>query len=433
MHKSTLPLVMAAALACSACLVATAESAEPTPLELQQQLRINALNSEFLAARLADGGLVNTMVSPVSLFYALAVLREGADGAAARTIETRLLQADGSELLPVAEPLYRLVQRDSDDGGRGAFRLANSVWSSSGDTTGMPYVFDASFALRVGEAYGAEVESTDFAAPDAAAAVNRWASDNTNGLIPRVIDDATMAELVWLIMNAAYFEGAWAKPMVRVDAGVAYEFRYLDGTRRALPHVVGRQTFAVVDGDDGSVAFALPFLGGQYAMVVYAPQETHEDMPAWLQGPGVTGLPAVTSALFDAAATTYDFTLKMPLFSYSDSVKLTSVSPVTDALGLSPLFAAAADYLRLVDREQSHPAVWDTGVSFIQQDTRIELDEKGVKAAAVTLVAGAVKSTNVRPSYPRREIVIDRPFSWAIVDRPSQAILFSGVVVTPEA
>ena len=71
-----------------------------------------------------------------------------------------------------------------------------------------------------------------------------------------------------------------------------------------------------------------------------------------------------------------------------------------------------------------------TTVEIIKQDTRIELDEKGVKAAAVTLIGG-IWATSVGPVLPQRTITVDRPFAWTIVELRSQAVLFSGVLVTP--
>jgi serine protease inhibitor len=54
-----------------------------------------------------------------------------------------------------------------------------------------------------------------------------------------------------------------------------------------------------------------------------------------------------------------------------------------------------------------------------------------VRAAAATMIGGA-GATTVRPSYPRREIVVNRPFAFAIVERDSKAVLFNGVLVSPQ-
>ncbi len=82
----------------------------------------------------------------------------------------------------------------------------------------------------------------------------------------------------------------------------------------------------------------------------------------------------------------------------------------------------------LQDADLSRLSATPSRVDLIKQDTRIELDEKGVRAAAATLVGG-VRATSVRPKYPARTIVVDRPFAFAIVERTTQALLFNGVLV----
>ena len=128
----------------------------------------------------------------------------------------------------------------------------------------------------------------------------------------------------------------------------------------------------------------------------------------------------------------YDVQLRMPVFSYSNRLTLKADTPATEALGLLPLFTDEANLRAMADQELSHPVARDTKVGLIQQDTRIELDEKGVKAAAVTMIGGMIKSTSVVLPRPQRQIVVERPFAWSIVEGSSRTAIFSGVVATPE-
>jgi serine protease inhibitor len=79
-----------------------------------------------------------------------------------------------------------------------------------------------------------------------------------------------------------------------------------------------------------------------------------------------------------------------------------------------------------VDAQKTHHDNMDTAVVIIKQQTRIDLDEKGVKASAVTLIGG-ISKTSVGPRYRNRDIVVDRPFAFSIVENRSQTILFNGV------
>jgi serpin B len=63
---------------------------------------------------------------------------------------------------------------------------------------------------------------------------------------------------------------------------------------------------------------------------------------------------------------------------------------------------------------------------FARQQAKIEVDENGTRAAAVTSIEVGVTSIPPEPEI----IVIDRPFIYLLRDRTSGVVLFSGRVVT---
>ena len=68
-------------------------------------------------------------------------------------------------------------------------------------------------------------------------------------------------------------------------------------------------------------------------------------------------------------------------------------------------------------------------VSFIAQDTFIEVDEAGTEASAVTNMgmAGSAGPESTPPPTPT--IRMDRPFAFAICENTTGAVLFMGKVV----
>ncbi len=58
-----------------------------------------------------------------------------------------------------------------------------------------------------------------------------------------------------------------------------------------------------------------------------------------------------------------------------------------------------------------------------KQKARIEVDENGTRAAAVTIVAGIESVSEF--------VTIDQPFVYVIRDRVTGLVLFSGRVVSP--
>jgi serpin B len=375
------------------------------------------------------------MVSSVSLYYALSILEGGAAGDSAELLHALLLRQPESDVSDVAPALAGVLVSpgEPDRPGPGMFKLANSVWSTNGASNHKPFVFSEQFQTNSRNHYDASVYAIDFLASGASQAVNAWANEATEGLIPKVIDDSVLKELEWVIMNAAYFEGSWGTQMRLVKKNEDYLFTALDGSRQQADTIVTRDyENRVLDREDGSVAFSLPFIGHQYSLIVYVPPEDESDLKHWLIEEAVTDMPEVVAEVLENRSRLYQLDIQLPTFAFSDEVTMLEDSDITRDLGLGPLFSDKADFTLIMDAEKSWPPKKETKVGLIKQDTRIELDEKGVKAAAVSLIGGVIKATSVAPPLPHREIIVDRPFAFAIVENRSQTLLFNGVLVRPE-
>ncbi|HOF20527.1 MAG TPA: serpin family protein, partial [Bacteroidales bacterium] len=68
-------------------------------------------------------------------------------------------------------------------------------------------------------------------------------------------------------------------------------------------------------------------------------------------------------------------------------------------------------------------------VSFVKQNTFVDVDEKGTEAAAVTTIGISIL-TSVQPQP--QPFIIDKSFVFAIRERTTNALLFIGQVMNPE-
>jgi serpin B len=397
----------------------------PAALPLQERTTINAMAGDLLLARLNEQGLGNAMTSAVSLYYALSVLSGGADGETRQALNAILTTAGNEpsdELAPAL--LNNLSSPFAEDNAAAGFRLAHSLWSDAGRSGGSAFHFLEDFLARSARLYGAGYEALDFHSPDAVRTINHWAEEQTRGLIPSIIDALTLKTLDWAILNAAVFEGNWATAMRKAGPRSNYRFTDIDGNSIAAQSIrTVDYVAAVADLSDGSVAFRLPFRGGKYAFIVHLAPENLSDTGQWLVEESVPGIADVVSTALNAKEPRQQLTIEMPVFAVTDAVEMRGDSAIAVALGLDPLFRPGADFSLLSDQKSA--------VSLIKQDTRIELDENGVRAAAVTLIGG-VRATSVGPRFPRRSIIVDRPFSFALVELESQTILFNGVITSVE-
>ncbi|GAB5414191.1 MAG: serpin family protein [Congregibacter sp.] len=430
MLKNLATWSLASWLAVSAPLSLGSES-----IDLQEASRVNRWSSDLLQVTLGEDGLRNTMISSVSMFYALSVLEAGALEESKELLRELLLTdpSSGKPLGDIATPLADalIFAPDDPESPSARFSLHNAAWSSNDRAGGKPFVFAQPFVELVAEAFDAQAYDLDFKATGASQAINDWAEESTEGLIKKVIDDKTLRDFTWLITNAAYFEGSWALPMRRVKSGSGFKFTTADGDAMEPTIVRAEQLLRVVDHEDGSVTLSIPFRGGKYAMVLQLAPAQIAEISGWVRDVAIPRQSLVINRVFDVDAPRVNARLRMPTFSFSDQLKMEANSPATEQLGLSLLFSQDADFMAMVDAERTHPAALHTKVGLIQQDTRIELDEKGVKAAAVTVIGGMIKSTVARRPVEYRPIDADRPFVWSIVESASRTALFSGVLATP--
>lgn len=71
----------------------------------------------------------------------------------------------------------------------------------------------------------------------------------------------------------------------------------------------------------------------------------------------------------------------------------------------------------------------ELALSFVKHDAVLMVDEEGTKAAAVTTVGSVSRGLSTTPP---REIKIDKPFYFAVVNKELKTILFWGKLSNPE-
>lgn len=246
--------------------------------------------------------------------------------------------------------------------------------------------------------YGAPVTEADFAGSpgEVADEVNGWVSDQTNGFIPTIIERFD-SNTVFALLNAIFLDAGWQDDFIKKPD---QPFTRLDGTTVNVPSFGGRASLPRLVSDD-LTALEIPYGGGELAMLLL--------MPAELESFETSLNDEVLNGIIDALDVS-DLEITVPSWQLESDVDLMEV--------LSPLGLPASpwNFERLVNGGTSLEVL-------ARQKARIEVDENGTRAAAVTVVAGI-------ESVPE-SLRIDQPFVYILRDRTSGVILFTGRLLAP--
>ena len=348
----------------------------------------------------------NLMLSPLSASTALTMLLNGCGGNTYDQLKKTLKYPDDMSISDVNEVYKSLVNQLLKVDPKVKLALANAIFYRESFSVKPPFLNTMSSDFR------AQTEGIDFALPSALTTINKWASDNTNGKIPKVLDEIS-PDAVMFLMNALYFKGDWS---YQFDKSLTSDrpFYIPGGNSVNVSTMNGKVGSKVADGDNYK-AIELPYGRTNFTMVIIVPDET---LPSFNTSFTAEKWNAITSA-FDGQQEYGEMIVYMPKFRFSYEKVL---NDQLQSMGMIDAFnSSMADLSGISDAS--------IVVSFVKQNTFVEVDEKGTEAAAVTTIGVDVTSVDPQPKV----FIIDRPFVFAIRERTTNALLFIGQIVNPLA
>jgi serpin B len=380
----------------------------PKNLELTAKgLEVVAYGNEFgveLFTRVAPVENKNLMLSPLSASTALTMLLNGCAGDTYDQLKETLRYPDNMSISEINEVYRSLVSQLLDVDPKVKLSLANAIFYRQGFSVKSPFltIMDTDFE--------AEIAGLDFNLPASLTTINKWASDNTNGKIPKVLDEIS-GDAVMFLMNALYFKGDWS---YQFDKALTSERPfYTDGSNSVDVSTMKGDIGSKVTNGSNYSAIELPYGRTNFTMVVIVPEGTLSDFIAAFAPEKWN---TITSA-FDAQEEYGELTVYMPKYKFSYEKYL---NDQLQSMGMVDAFIPGLANLSGI----SDASIY---VDFVKQNTFVEVDEKGTEAAAVTTI-GIVETSF--PPGPQ-EFVIDKPFVFAIRERTTNALLFIGQVVNP--
>jgi serine protease inhibitor len=341
----------------------------------------------------------NAFLSPLSASMALGMTLNGANGETYDAMRTAL-RLDGMAEAEINQGYRDLMTLLGGLDSVTEMRIANSVWGHA------TLSIEPAFIDRSRDFFDAEVRTLDFGSPEALAAINDWVNGKTNGKIPKLLDDLSPDEVMFLI-NAIYFKGKWRSAFDAKDTRDG-PFHGADGRDRAARLMWQKEDLRYQETEDYQ-AVDLLYGNGAFAMTVLLPKAGRT--PAGV----LAGLDPESWNALAGRFTETEVTLTFPRFRLEYSRRL---NDDLEALGMGIAFGGNADLYRIAN-------VWPDRlyITRVDQKTFVEVNEEGTEAAAATAVGIGITSA---PEMV--EMKVDRPFVFAIRERLSGAVVFLGVM-----
>ena len=338
----------------------------------------------------------STLLSPVSVVYALAMTANGAAGETLTQMESVLglpLEELNACLRAYADQL------PAEDGGRCS--LANSIWlRDQADRLTVEQSFlDAAAAYYDASVFRAPFDESTLRD------INAWVSDHTGGLIPSIMEEIPESAVIYLI-NALAFEGEW-EDIYREDQVHDGTFTTEDGREQPAELMYGAETAYLED--DLAAGFLKYYQGQNYAFAALLPNEgvSLDDYLASLTG----------ERLRDLLTHPQDTVVQTAIPKFTAETT-TELNDALSALGMADAFDVGLADFSAMGTSTDGPLY----ISRVLHKTHLTLDERGTRAGAATAVQMAGSTADPLSVY------LTRPFLYVLMDCEAGLPLFIGTV-----
>ena len=359
-------------------------------------LGLNELDGKLIAFLRANG-LENESftVSPLSFKAALALTALGAEGETQRQI----LDALGFEtveemnawyasvLVGVADFDGRIWGQDKNDS---AYRVVNAIFHNAA----CDGEFREAYKSLVAKALAAEASS--YPAEELTNAVNQWVNDQTNGMIPSIVEDVHEAAAV--LVNALYLKTKWPEAFNESDLT---EFTTVSGDTVHKEFITRTEKYRYYEDEDCQMV-VLSLQGGVSMALIL--------------GDGGNLSEKLENAQIRKVRVT------LPKFEVESSFDQKELVRCLQAMGCDKMF---------IDSVAEFDPMFTEGVFVddIIQKAKVKVDEKGLEAAAATAVVMMRNTALPNPEEPV-DFTADHPFQFIIFrEDAAPELLFWGQVM----
>ncbi|MDP8209173.1 MAG: serpin family protein [Candidatus Stygibacter australis] len=347
----------------------------------------------------------NIVISPYSVFTALAMTAEGADKETLSQMRS-VLKLDKN--ITTAESLgalqnYLLTQ----SGDNVELKIANALWMANN------YKIRESFINKIEIDYQAELHQSDFYDQKMVLQeINQWVAGKTNDKIPEILQYLNPASKL-VLLNAIYFKAKWQhKFNPRFTKKEDFHLNSNEIIKADMMHITKRFNYYE---DDILQAVRMRYDDSDYSMLILLPKESSQ-LPDALGKLNKEYYNEINSNWITGKSVI----VALPKFKIDYSRML---NDDLIAMGMPVAFTSEADFSRINE-------MMDLEIGQVQHRGFIDVDETGSEAAAATAVT--MKLNSAGPPKDQYEFTADHPFIFLLQENTHNLILFAGIVSNPE-
>ncbi|WP_189028818.1 serpin family protein [Paenibacillus albidus] len=347
----------------------------------------------------------NLSLSPYSIGTAMALAYNGSDAETSEELGTLLGYAP-SEREQLNADHSGMMELLNHTGDGIQLSLANSVWTRKELSLRKDYL------QTLQNQYSAEHRTTDLAGAQGVEDINKWVADNTAHKIKDILREPPGNNAVAVLVNAVYFKAGWKKEFNKEKTKPA-AFHPAAGPAVQVDMMQQSGSYLYAQSEDWQ-AVKLPYGEGQMDMLVILPAADFslEELQTQLKDgafPGKQGFGERSGEI------------RLPRF---QSGYGTDLKQAVQALGVQHAFdPRTGNFSRMADIPDP------IYISRIVHQSWIEVNERGTEAAASTLID--TRAGSAPPVDGPFEMIVDRPFFYAVEDAQTGLWLFLGEIEDP--
>ncbi len=333
----------------------------------------------------------STLVSPVSVLYALAMTANGAKGETLAEMQATLgMDVDTLNKVLLA---YSAEIAKTDE-----LALANAIWFKDDSD----FTVDRNFLQTNADYYKAGAYLAPFD-QTTLADINAFVEEHTKGRVKDILDEIPNEAVMYLV-NALAFESTWAEKF-----GSSYDDTFNSYNGEVTKKFMAGS--AVYMYDDTCIGAKKNYKNSGYSFVALLPEDN--DVTAFAKTLTASKLQSLVTKAQGSA------NLQMPKFTTDYDVLL---NDVLKNMGIRLAFDA--DFADLTGLGTVVPP-YNLAITRVLHKTHLELDNEGTKASAATIVEIG-KCTSAGPMDEPKLVLLNRPFVYAIWDNVNQIPVFLG-------